>query len=32
MSTKYLCYSYLQTEYKKINLTAYCDKDIEINA
>ena len=28
MSTKYLYYSYLQTEYKKINLTAYSDKDI----
>ena len=32
MSTKYLYYSYLQTEYKKINLTAYSDKDIGINA
>ena len=32
MSTKYLYYSYLRTEYKKINLTAYSDKDIGINA
>ena len=32
MSTKYLYYSYLQTEYKKINLTAYSDNDIGINA
>ena len=32
MSAKYLYYSYLQTEYKKINLTAYSDKDIGINA
>ena len=31
MSTKYLYYSYLQTDYKKINLTAYSDKDIGIN-
>ena len=28
MSTKYHYYSYLQTDYKKINLTAYSDKDI----
>ena len=32
MSTKYLYYSYLHTEYKKINLTAYSDKDIWNNA
>ena len=32
MITKYIYYSYLQTEYKKINLTAYSDKDIGINA
>ena len=32
MSTKYLYYSYLQTEYKKINLTACSDKDMGINA
>ena len=28
MSTKYLYYSYLRTAYKKINLTAYSNKDI----
>ena len=32
MSTKYIYYSYLQTEYEKISLTAYSDKDIGINA
>ena len=31
MSTKYLYYSYLQTNDKKINLTAYSDIDIGIN-
>ena len=32
MSTKYLYYSYLQTDVKKINLTAYSDNDTGINA
>ena len=31
MSTKYLCYSYLRTDNKEINLTAYSDNDIGIN-
>ena len=31
MSTKYLYYSYLQIDDKKINLTAYSDNDIGIN-
>ena len=31
MSTNYVYYSYLQTEDKKINLTAYSDNDIGIN-
>ena len=32
MSTKYLYYSYLQTDDKEINLTAYSDNDTRINA
>ena len=32
MSTKYPYHSYLRTEYKKINLTAYSDKDIGMDA
>ena len=32
MSTKYLYYSYLQTDVKKINLIAYSDNDTGINA
>ena len=32
MSTKYLYHSYLQTDVKKINLTAYSDNNTGINA
>ena len=32
MITNYLYYSYLQTDNKRINLTAHSDNDIGINA